>query len=130
MIKSETNVRVRGEVKNEVATSYSVSQCSQIEVIATNKSEIFGFSSIAQELFLTCRKVVPANNFRSRFQQAIDQVASDKTRSTSHKRAFHGARVACRTITMATSLVEVLIRYRDYTRLRESEWGKNFGAKC
>ena len=92
MIETESDIRIRGEMKYRIATRHASREGRQVEIIATNHFKARVRSGVFQELLLASGKVVPANHFRSRCQQLIHQTAADESGCACDKYRFHSGR--------------------------------------
>jgi hypothetical protein len=76
-------------VENKIAPGHRLRQRRKIKVVAVNEFEIRVTSSRHQKFILTGGKIVPADNLFAAGQQAVNEIAANKTGGAGDKNLFH-----------------------------------------
>jgi hypothetical protein len=79
VLRPEPDVRVGGQVQDNVNPAHRLRQVVEIEGVALGQGEMRGPLGLGQELGLPAREVIVAHHFVTVPQQPINQVTADKT---------------------------------------------------
>ncbi len=89
MLQAEAHVGIGGEMKNRVAPGHCRSQRGQVEIVAFDELEIFVLKRAVEKFSLAGGKIVPADDGFALRQQAVHEVAADKSSGAGDKNDVH-----------------------------------------
>jgi hypothetical protein len=89
MFEAKADVGVGGEVKNEIGPGHRLHQRREVKVVAAHEFEIRMAPRGRQKFILAGGKIIPADDVFAASQQAVNEIAANKTGGTGDKNLFH-----------------------------------------
>jgi len=88
MFETEADIGVGGKVENKIAPGHRLRQRRKIKIVAANEFEIWMVPRRRQKFILAGGKIIPADDVFAAGQQAVNEIAADKTGGAGDKKPF------------------------------------------
>ena len=89
MIQAEPDVRIGGQMKNEIASRHRADQGGQIQAIAFDQFEFRIGQRRLEKFLLAGGKIVPADNVFAVGEKPVNQIAADESGRAGHEDCVH-----------------------------------------
>ena len=89
MFEAEADIGIGREVENEIASGHRLRQRREVKIVAANEFEIGMAPRARQKFILAGGKIVPADDVFAAGQQAVNEIAANKTGGAGDKNFFH-----------------------------------------